>query len=207
MEGSTDHQEWTGVILAGGRARRFGGTDKSSLPVGGRPIVARQLDALRPVTSRRLVVADDATRFASYDVAVVPDAIPDAGPLGGLYSALRVTDTPALLALACDMPFVTSDFLGYLQDRLGRADAVVPRTADGRHVLCVALATRAVEPARTVLAAGRRAVADLLRELSVVEVSATDVAPFDPAGRLLVNINTEDDYRKVLDGPPAPTPA
>jgi len=37
----------TAAILAGGRARRLGGRDKSRLVIGGRTILERQLDVLR----------------------------------------------------------------------------------------------------------------------------------------------------------------
>ena len=40
------------AILAGGRARRFGGRDKSALLVGGRTILERQIDALDGVVDR-----------------------------------------------------------------------------------------------------------------------------------------------------------
>lgn len=207
MEGSTEYREWTGVILAGGRARRFGGRDKGSLIVDGRPIIARQLEALDPVTSRRLIVANDATRYAVHGVTVVPDTVAGLGPLGGLHTALQTATTPALLVLACDMPFVTSQFLAYLEGRLGSADAVVPRAADGRHVLCAAFATRSVDAARAALAAGRRAIVDFLRDLSVVDVGPAEIARFDTAGRLLANINTEHDYRRLLHAAASPTSA
>ena len=44
------------AILTGGRARRLGGADKSALRVGGRAILARQLDVLRTVTPHVFVV-------------------------------------------------------------------------------------------------------------------------------------------------------
>jgi molybdopterin-guanine dinucleotide biosynthesis protein A len=46
------------AILAGGRARRMGGIDKSSLPVDGRAILERLLDAVRPVTQQVFAVGD-----------------------------------------------------------------------------------------------------------------------------------------------------
>jgi len=204
MEGSTEYQEWAGAILAGGRARRFHGRDKGSLIINGRPIIARQLETLAPVTSRRFIVANDASRYATCGVTIVPDAIPGLGPLGGIYTALQAATTPALLVLACDMPFLTCEFLEYLEGRLGSADAVVPRSADGRHVLCAALSTRLVDAARAALAARRYAIADFLRDLDVVDVSPAEVAVFDPQEQLLTNVNTEADYRRLVDASPSP---
>lgn len=201
MEGSTEHQEWTGAILAGGRARRLGGHDKASLIVDGQTILSRQLAALGPVASRRLVIASDSSRYADYQVEVVPDIVAGLGPLGGIYTALRAATTPAVLIVACDMPFVTSRFLEHLERRLGSADAVVPRTADGRHVLCAALATRLVDAAGAALAAGQRALYDFLHDCTVVDITPDEVAMFDADGRLLANVNTDQDYQRLLLGP------
>src|SRR3982751_3417256 len=44
------------AILIGGRARRFGGRDKSSLLVDGRPILERQIATLAPLTDDLLIV-------------------------------------------------------------------------------------------------------------------------------------------------------
>ncbi|MER5393911.1 NTP transferase domain-containing protein, partial [Saccharopolyspora sp. NPDC002686] len=38
--------EFAAVVLAGGRARRLGGVDKVLLPVGGRTLLDRTLDAV-----------------------------------------------------------------------------------------------------------------------------------------------------------------
>ena len=48
--------QWTAAILAGGRARRFGGRDKSGLVVDGRSILERQLDELARVARDIVVV-------------------------------------------------------------------------------------------------------------------------------------------------------
>ena len=38
----------TGLLLAGGRARRMGGNDKGLLPLNGRPLAAWGLERLAP---------------------------------------------------------------------------------------------------------------------------------------------------------------
>src|SRR5687767_15752841 len=67
------------AILAGGRARRMDGLDKSRLVVEGRAIIVRQLDALRRLTPQVFVVSSDAERFADLGVPLVPDALPGTG--------------------------------------------------------------------------------------------------------------------------------
>jgi hypothetical protein len=76
------------AILAGGRARRFGGADKASLIVGGARIIDRQLGALDTVADDIRIVANEPDRYATLGVRVIPDQIAGAGPLGGLHAAL-----------------------------------------------------------------------------------------------------------------------
>jgi len=94
------------AILAGGRGKRLGGTDKKLLVVGGTPIVARQLRVLAPFCTERIVVAGDPTPYKDFDARLVTDLHPGAGPLAGLESALAATTAEALLVFACDLPFL-----------------------------------------------------------------------------------------------------
>src|SRR5262245_43362054 len=135
------------AILAGGRASRFGGRDKSALRVGGRPILDRQLAELESVSDDiMLVVGDRAPGPIPAGLRVVHDRVPGCGPLGGLDAALAAAHHAAVVLVACDMPFVTARLLEHLLALTAEADAVVPRTERGYHPLCAAY-TRACLPA------------------------------------------------------------
>src|SRR5262245_19472078 len=136
----------TAAILAGGRASRFGGQNKRELLVDGRSIFERQMDALSMVADDVMLVGVDkplpqlkhGSSGERIQPRVIRDRIPHSGPLGGLDAALAASKDEALVLLACDMPFVTSDLLNYLLGLADGADAVVPRTARGYHPLCAA---------------------------------------------------------------------
>ena len=133
---------WTAAILAGGRARRLGGIDKSALVVGARSILDRQLSLMHGLTSHLLIVTNDRSRVQVVDVPVVVDRIGGAGALGGLYTALVEAPTEQVLIIGCDMPFLTAPFLRYLAERGRDADAAVPRDSYGRHPLCASYVRR-----------------------------------------------------------------
>ena len=61
---------------------------------------------------------------------VIPDLIPDAGPLGGVYTALSQSPADWNLMVACDMPEVTVDLLEdlFAAAEGSHADCVVPAT-------------------------------------------------------------------------------
>src|SRR5690242_6286352 len=94
------------AILAGGRARRFGGLDKSRLVVRGRPIIVSQVAVLQTVTDRVFVVGPDDGRFADLGLTVYADRIAGAGAIGGLYTALDAADADIVVVVACDQPFL-----------------------------------------------------------------------------------------------------
>ena len=94
---------WSAAILAGGRASRFEGRDKSAIVVAGRTILDRQIAELTTLTTEILVVGG---REAPQPARLVKDIVPGCGPLGGLHAALSESRGAATIVLACDMPYV-----------------------------------------------------------------------------------------------------
>jgi molybdopterin-guanine dinucleotide biosynthesis protein A len=190
----------TAAILAGGHATRFGGRDKSALLVGGRSILDRQMAELLRLTDDVLVVGGDAQAMKTrYDgqVRFVPDRVPGCGPLGGLDAALAAARDDLVAIVACDMPFVTSALLGHLLDLAREADAVVPRTERGYHPLCAAY-TRACQPAVARCLADRRLkMIELLQQVRLRELTATEIDAFGDRNRLLANVNTLAEYEEL----------
>jgi len=197
---------WTAAILAGGRARRLGGIDKSALVIGSRSILDRQISLLRVLTPHVLIVAGDSSRGWTADVPVVVDRIEGAGALGGLYTALLEAPTEQVLVIGCDMPFLTAPFLMHLAARGQDADAAVPRDGRGRHPLCASYARRIAGHLKARIDRGALGVGDALADLAVCELGPDELAPFDPDGRLLTNVNTPADYERAR-APLGPGPA
>jgi molybdopterin-guanine dinucleotide biosynthesis protein A len=189
---------WDAHILAGGRARRLGGDDKGALVVGDRRILERQIAALEHRAARIVIVGGPERDIGG--VEVIPDSLPDIGALGGLYTALVNATSERTLVMACDMPFVTGPFLEYLATVGRDCDMTVPRDDRGLHPLCAVYA-RATAPAiRRSIDQGVRRIRDAIGTLRMHLVEGTALAAFDPAGRLLANINTPDDYARVRRG-------
>jgi len=188
---------WTAAIVAGGSARRLDGRDKSAIAIGGRSILERQLAVVRPLTDRILVVAHDADRFAATGLPVVDDLIEGAGALGGVYTALSVAATPRVLALACDLPFLTGRFLAHLVTADPGADLTIPRSRDGYQPLCAVYARACLEPLRARLARGAFRLQDLTADVRTREIGPDELAPFDEDGTLFFNVNTPGECERA----------
>jgi molybdopterin-guanine dinucleotide biosynthesis protein A len=186
----------TAAILAGGRARRLGGRDKSRLVIGGRTILARQLDVLHRLVPRVVIVANEPEPFADAGVPVLTDEVPGCGSLGGIYTAVAGADAPVLV-LACDMPFVTAPFLARIIEAGRDADVAIPHGHDGYQPLCASYAPSCAGPLRKRIEQRVLKVVDLLADVRVRELGPDEIAPFDPHGVLLLNVNTADDLARA----------
>ncbi len=190
----------TAAILAGGRARRLGGRNKSLLRVGGETILARQLRELSGVAAQILLVAAGRPDHVSREVDVVPDLIAGSGALGGLYSALVAAAHDKVLVVGCDMPFLTSAFLARVVREADGFDAAMPRTSDGWQPLCACYARSCQTVVARRIESGQLRMLDLVGSLRLREISAAVVAGYDPYGDLLMNVNTPDDLALALIG-------
>ena len=179
------------AILAGGRATRFGGLDKSALIVEGRTILERQLAALSALTTDLLLVGGGR---AIPGARAVADIVPDCGPLGGLHAALTAARGDAVFVVACDMPYITSAFARYLLDLAAHADLVVPQTEDGYHPLCAVYTRACLGPVAQRLADRRLKLTDLVLELRARVVTVDEINLFGDRHRLLANVNTPAEH-------------
>jgi molybdopterin-guanine dinucleotide biosynthesis protein A len=188
------------AILAGGRATRLGGVDKAALLIGGTRIIDRQIAELTAVADDLAIIANDPTRYAGFPIPVHPDAMPGAGALGGIYTALARARHDRVLIVACDLPFVTRALLARLVEEAGDdVDAVVPRSRRGLEPLCALYTRRCMLAIEARIARGALGVADLAAELRVQEIGADALVVYDPDGRLFVNVNTPHDYVRATE--------
>ncbi len=115
----------TGVILAGGLARRMGGGDKPLRTIGNRTILDRVIDCVAPQVRALVINANgDPARFAQWPLPVVADSIEGfAGPLAGVVAALDWSaqhhpDITHVLSVAADCPFLPGDLALRLWDAM-----------------------------------------------------------------------------------------
>jgi molybdopterin-guanine dinucleotide biosynthesis protein A len=92
-----------GIVLAGGAGRRFG-QPKAGVVLGGRTLVERAIDALRPHCGAVLVVSRPEVALPPLDVPVRFDRPGPDAPLTGLATGLAAIDAADVLVLACDLP-------------------------------------------------------------------------------------------------------
>lgn len=107
-----------GLLLAGGQSRRMGGGDKTLRQIGGRLLLERVIERVRPQAAELVINANgDPVRFARFGLPVVADSIPDyAGPLAGILAGLDWTaehrpDCRVIVSVPTDAPFLPKDLV------------------------------------------------------------------------------------------------
>lgn len=127
----------TGVVLAGGRARRMGGEDKGLVEVAGEAMVVHALRGLSPQVGTLLVNANrNQQRYAELGhCEVVADSDGDyAGPLAGMASAMGRATTRYILTVPCDSPLLAADLGERLHNALLAADAEISVARDAERM-------------------------------------------------------------------------
>jgi molybdopterin-guanine dinucleotide biosynthesis protein A len=186
-----------GVILAGGRSRRLGGSPKALLPFGGRPLIQQIVEKVETVLPGCLVVTNTPDLYAFLGRPMVPDVYPDGGSLGGLYSGLRAAGADAALCVGCDMPFLSPSVLRYLAERHGEADVVVPEAEGELQTLHAVYGRACLSPMERRLQAGQLRITGFFPEVRVLRVPAETVATLADPALVFLNVNTPDDLARA----------
>ncbi|MCA6093559.1 molybdenum cofactor guanylyltransferase [Streptomyces sp. SCA3-4] len=131
--------DYDAVVLAGGAARRLGGTDKPAVRVGGRSLLDRVLSACAGA-GRTVVVGP--RRPTVRPVTWTREEPPGGGPLAGLAAGLRHVGAGRVLVLSADLPFLQAEAVGALlesADERAGAEGAVLTDAGGREQPLVAV--------------------------------------------------------------------
>ncbi len=188
--------EATGIVLAGGRSRRFG-RDKLAEPFGSEPLLAGAVRAVSQVCSEVVVVAAPGVRPPGVlpGVRVVHDERPHLGPLAGLVAGLVHTATAAALVVGGDMPGLVPAVLVEMIRTLDEtaADAVVLADGDTTRPLPLAFRKRCLAMAQYRLDEGERSLRAFLEELDVRVLAEETWRALDPSGATLRDVDRPED--------------
>src|SRR6202008_4715983 len=160
----------TGVIQAGGKSTRMSGEPKALLELGGRRIIERVLDVVAPVVDDVLIVTNTPALYAFLGVPMVPDAYPDHGSLGGVFTGLAGASGQGGFNFACDMPFLHAPVARLVLARAGEADVVVPRVGAQLETMHALYAKACLPHIEARLKAGRFKIVDFFEDVRVVEI-------------------------------------
>jgi molybdenum cofactor guanylyltransferase len=120
----------SGVILAGGANKRFGGITKSNILIDGESIISRIIAIINDFFNEIIIVTNTPSEFREFvKFNIVGDQILKAGPLGGIHAALKTSTQDAIFVFAGDMPFLDKEIITEQinQFRLKKCDILIPK--------------------------------------------------------------------------------
>ena len=178
----------TGVILAGGQARRMNALDKGLVCYHGRPMVSYAIDALAGVAGQTIINANrNQDLYRQFGLPVIADQTESFdGPLAGILSAMIHADAGVLLVIPCDSPLIKAEHLQKLLSvrEQNQADAAVAFDGERVHPVFLAIKTSLVKTLREYLDSGQRKLDRWLAQLKTVR------ADFSETPGIFININT-----------------
>lgn len=200
----------SGLIVAGGRSRRFGSEDKAVANVAGVPMIRRVADRLAGVVDALVIncrdeqVASIREALNGYDprVRFARDTMPDQGPMAGMATGLRTVEHEHAFITAADMPLIDPEIVAYLFERAvsSDCDAVIPQLDDQwlQTTHAVYRTNVMADACETALAAGKRKTVAPLRDIDYCVVNEREIREY---GRLdtFENINTPEDRDSVVE--------
>jgi molybdopterin-guanine dinucleotide biosynthesis protein A len=198
-------QPVAGILLAGGRSSRMGGGDKCLRQLGGRPVLSRIIERLRPQISDMVLNANgDPSRFASFGLSIVADSIEGfAGPLAGIHAGLAwIRQTHPEIAygvtVATDTPFFPDNLVARLLTTAAERPAlVVARSEQGVHPVIGLWPVALADEIERFLRSGNHKVGRFVEEQCALEV---EFPPVDIGGRKVdpfFNINRPEDLAEA----------
>ena len=186
------------AIIAGGQSRRMG-RDKALVELGGMSLIKRVIQRSAELgQAETILITNKPADYAHLGLPMFRDALPDKGSLGGIYTALMQATSPAVLVLACDMPFVNADLLRFMMARLDAdTDIVVPRVNGYPQALHAIYRKTCIPPIREQLEANRLKIIRFYDQMRVRYLDEADYADLDPAGRSFTNLNTPEELAEA----------
>ncbi len=195
MEAGAEYPEVTLAIIAGGQGRRLSGVAKGLLAVEGRTVLERLLE-LAPRFGDVLLVANEPEPYARFGLRTVADEVPGKGAPGGVHAALAAARTPWVVAVACDMPFVSGGAVGVLLGaREDGVDAVCFEVA-GRLGPLLAVYRSSLAEAWGAALGEDPSLRQLLSRFRASLLPEAALRAVDPGLRSLVNVNTPEDLAR-----------
>lgn len=187
--------EVTGVVLAGGLARRMEQRDKGLILYNNRPLISYPIAALEKTANRILINANrNEMAYRRFGYPVIRDTLKNfAGPLAGILAAMQAAGTDVLLVVPCDSPLFRTVHLSRLlcQQRQQGADVAVASDGQRLHPVFLAIKTALKSDLEDYLARGKRKIHSWLTELN------TTVVDFSDEPDIFTNINTLQELQQL----------
>ena len=186
-----DKKNITGIVLAGGKSSRMG-SDKGLLTINDKTFVEHVIVAMKPLVDKIIIVSNNKD-YDQFGYRRVEDSIKDSGPLAGLYSGLKHSETEFNLVLSCDIPMIKTELLKKLVDADLENHEVVQIESNTKTMPLIAMYKKqCMHKCLELLQQGERRLRVAVNELKTKTIIID--AEFD---QFVKNVNTKEDLKTI----------
>lgn len=197
-ENRLPHPVIAGYLLSGGENRRMGGKKKLFLEYEGAPFYRRILTGMSALTAVYLSV-DIPEPYIGAGLPLIADKYPRTGPLGAICTGLELCPQEALLAAACDMPFLDGKLVERLTEEYRKYGGIVITEKDGRCFPFPGIYPKEVLPVFL-----ERLLEGRWKMMEAIEKAGCRTVGLERDSRSSININTPEEYCQLLGKKPKP---
>ena len=190
----------SGIILAGGENKRFGGREKAFITIRGRSILDHIYSLFKELFDEIILVTNNPEAYLKWDVNIVTDLFAQRSSLTGIHAGLFYASNPHIFVTACDTPFLGKKLVNMLIDRVEPGDdVVIPCTDSGLEPLCAAYSKRCLEHIEYQLIHKKLKIDLLFKKIHLKKILEPELRRSDPELLSFMNINSPDDLKRALD--------
>lgn len=188
----------TVILLAGGKSSRIGwNKDKGKMKLLGVNLVDRVIKNITDTVGflkRNIIIVGPKDKYPGYK-RVFEDIYPGKGPLGGIFTGLRVSKTNYNLIIGCDMPFIEGSLIRYMIKNISGYDIIIPSYKEGLfEPLCAIYSKNCLEIIEKNIKMGKLTIRDIFPFLKIKLITEEEIRQFDPALHSFFNINFKKDF-------------
>lgn len=180
------------IILSGGKNSRMNYKTKAFLTINREYFlerIIRSVDKLENI----IISCNNFDLYKDYreNVILVEDEYKDIGPIGGIYSALKIIKNDRAIVIAADMPFINSDIVNTLVEIDFKGDALIPIVNGKEQPLCGVYKRSSLEKIHNEILKENYKMKEILKKLEVTYIMIND-------SKVMTNINTPEEYKDII---------
>ena len=179
----------TGIILSGGQSTRMG-TDKALLQINNKKLIENAIEICNPFC-QKIIVSSNNPEHGKFGHNIISDEFENCGPLSGIYSCLKKSDTDWNFVISVDTAFVKPVFIQYLIDQIDNFDAVVPFHNKGKEPLISMYHKNGLAEMKKHLKSGNYRMSNLINAINTKFIDSQHWVEIFP--KIFSNLNRPDD--------------
>lgn len=182
----------TAVVLSGGKNSRMNYKTKAFLKLGEKTFIEKILNELSDFSEKII----SCNNFKEYEeltnnAKLISDVYQDKGPIGGIYSSLKIASFDSCLVVAADMPFIDKELVNMLAKQEFFGEALIPVVNGKIEPLCGIYKKSCIDVIEMMIKEENYKLMNLLKKISVTYFPICKEESF-------LNINTPEQYKKIL---------